>query len=301
MSSSLASTLEDYTRSSWRRGFALYREHPFIHAGRWFRYMTRRAWPGRLVHFADGDGNRYVSLKNNFTSLAVAVLGQRDPHVMRFLRASIGPGAVICDVGANIGTYAIPLARLTGPRGCVVAFEPHRPTRACLRHNVRRNRLNNIMVVPAAAGERCGQARLVPTVNLGEVHLAPGTGHAGLPPTPVTTIDAEVGRLSLRHVDFIKLDVEGFELAALRGATRTLAGNPDLIVQTEIVPAHAARYGFSAADLIRFFAGFGFQPHACDDEGRLHPVAETAPGDEADWFWARRDRRPPLHKPGRAP
>lgn len=298
MTSSLASTLDDYTRSSWRRGFALYREHPFIHAGRWFRYMSGRAWPGRLMRFTDGDGNRYVSLKNNFTSLAVAVLGQRDPHVMRFLRAGVRPGAVVLDVGANIGTYAIPLARLAGPCGCVVAFEPHRPTRACLRHNVRRNRLTNVVVVPSAAGERSGAAHLVPTTNLGEVHLAPDSTRTGLPPTSVTTIDAEVDRLALPRVDFVKLDIEGFELAALRGAARTLADNPDLVVQTEIVPAHAARYGFAVADLVRFFAGFGFHPCACDHEGRLHPVSETDPGDEADWFWTRRDRRSPLHRYG---
>jgi hypothetical protein len=127
------------------------------------------------------------------------------------------------------------------------------------------------------------------------------SGHAGLPTTTVTMIDAEVERPALRRVDLVKLDVEGFELAALHGATRTLAGNPDLIVQTEIVPAHPARCGFSATDMIRFLSGFGFHPHACDDEGRLHPVSETAPGDEAYWFWARRDRHPQLDEPGRAP
>lgn len=289
MSTALTSTLDDYTRSSWRRGFALYREHPFVHAGRWFRYMSRRAWPGRLLRFTDGDGNRYVSLKNNFTSLAVAVLGERDPHAMRFLRRHLRRGAIVCDVGANIGTYTLPLARLAGPGGRVVAFEPHRPTRACLRQNVRQNRLNNVVVVPAAAGERPGEARLVPTENLGEVHLSPGASSADGPAVPVTTLDRESERLGLPRVDFIKLDVEGFELAALRGATRILAANPALVVQTEIVPAHAARYGHSAADMIRFLAGFGFRPHTCDEAGTLRPLGPAAPGDEADWFWARHE------------
>ncbi len=102
MRTAATTTLEDYSRSSWRRGLDLYLEHPFIHAGRWFRYMSRRAWPGRAMYFTDGDGNRYVSPKNYFTSLAVAVLGQRDPNVMLFLRQWIRPGFVVCDVGANI-------------------------------------------------------------------------------------------------------------------------------------------------------------------------------------------------------
>lgn len=285
MSTVAAPTLEDYTRSSWRRGLSLYLDHPFIHAGRWFGYMSRRLWPGRVLHFTDGDGNRYVSLKNNFTSLAVAVLGERDPNVMLFLRRWIRPGFVVCDVGANIGTYSLPLARLVGERGHVLAFEPNRSTRACLRQNLRQNLLHNVSVVPAAAGPASGSARLVVTAdNLGEVHLA-SPAQRGDVTVDVATIDAEVERRGLRRVDFIKLDVEGFELAALRGATRTLAANPRLLIQTEIVPAHSARYGFSPADLTAFFATFGFRPHACDDHGQMTLIPTTL--GSVDVFWAR--------------
>lgn len=242
------------------------------------------------MYFADGDGNRYVSPKNNFTSFAVAVLGQRDPNVMLFLRRWIRPGFVVCDVGANIGTYTIPLARLVGSRGCVLAFEPNRPTRACLRQNIRQNRLENVSVVAAAAGEAVKTASLIVTENLGEVHLAPepaGGEHTVL----VSTIDAEVARSGLRQVDFIKVDIEGYELAALRGAVRTLTGNPAILVQTEIVPAHSARYGFSVADLTAFFAPLGLKPHTCDASGRMHPVTTRLPTAEADWFWARENTR----------
>ncbi len=305
---SSTATLGDYTRSSWRRGFALYFEHPFIHAGRWFRYMTRRVWPGRVLRFTDGGGNRYLSMKNNFTSFAVAVLGERDPNVMRFLRRWVRPGFVACDVGANIGTYSVPLARLVGPQGHVISFEPNRPTFACLRANIRQNRLTNVTLLRAAAGPETGTANLVVTEeNFGEVHLAPhpASSRAPAPCNPlgytssasltsalsaqvaVTTIDAEIARLRLPRVDFIKIDVEGFELAALRGATRTLANNANLVVQTEIVPAHSARYGFDVADLAAFFRAHGFQPYACDDAGHMHPVRPDSFPAEADWFWAR--------------
>ncbi len=290
-------SLADYTRESWRRGLGLYLEHPFVHAGRWFRYMSRRVWPGRVLRFTDGRGNRYLSMKNNFTSFAVAVLGERDPNVMRFLRRWVRPGFVVCDIGANIGTYAVPLARLVGPSGHVVAFEPNRPTCACLRQNIRQNGLANVTVLRAAAGPEAGSADLVVTAdNFGEVHLAPGSAAgstasgASVRDTArvlVTTVDAEVARLGLARVDFIKIDVEGFELAALRGATRTLAANANLVVQTEIVPAHSARYGFDVADLAEFFRAHGYAAHACDADGVMHPVDPRAPRTEADWFWAR--------------
>lgn len=279
----------NYTRSSWRRGAALYLEHPLVHGGRWFRYMSRRIWPGRVLRFTDGSGNRYVSMKNNFTSFAVAVLGERDPDVMRFLRGWARPGFVVIDIGANIGTYTVPLARLVGPNGRVVAFEPNRPTFACLRQNVRQNRLGNVTLVRAAAGPESGFAGLVVTEdNFGEVHLAP-PGGAEAARVAVTTVDEQVASLGLGRVDYIKIDVEGFELAALRGARRTLAANPKLLVQTEIVPAQAARYGFGVGDLVEFFSAYGLTPHVCAPDGGLRRVDPKRAGDEADWFWARPD------------
>ncbi|MEN9840757.1 MAG: hypothetical protein RL376_557 [Verrucomicrobiota bacterium] len=281
------SPLAEYTRSSWRRGAALYLEHPFVNGARWFRYMSRRLWPGRVLRFTDGAGNRYLSIKNNFTSFAVAVLGERDPNVMRFLRRWIRPGFVACDIGANIGTYTVPLSRLVGPTGHVIAFEPNRRTYACLRQNIRQNRLANVTLLRAAAGPEAGTAGLIVTAdNLGEVHLSP-PGEAETARVRVTTVDHEVARLGLQQVDFIKIDVEGFELAALRGAAHTLATNANLVIQTEIVPAHSARYGFDIEDLVAFFATYRFTPYTCDQAGRFHPLDLSAPRTEADWFWAR--------------
>jgi len=289
MSTAPTYTLGDYTRSSWRRGMSLYLEHPVVHAGRWIQYVSRRIWPGRALRFTDDEGNRYVSMKNNFTSFAVAVLGQRDPDVMIFLRGWIQPGYVVCDIGANIGTYTVPLSRLVGSTGRVIAFEPNRPTRACLRQNIRQNRLANVTVMRAAVGETSGHACLVATEdNLGEAHLAPpaDTSSKG-ERVAVTTLDAEVAKLRLTRVDFLKIDVEGFELAALRGAERTLAANPRLVVQTEIVPAHAARYGFGLGELREFFASRHFSPYTCDARGCMHPADTSRPPVDADWFWAR--------------
>lgn len=279
---------EDYTWSSWRRGFALYSQHPFVHAGRYFGFMARRLFSGRTVRFRDGSGNRFVSMRHNFTALAVAVLGERDPDVMRFLRQWLRPGSVVLDVGANVGTYAIPLARIVGPAGRVIAFEPNRPTRACLRHNLRLNRVANAVVVPCAVGARTGRQALVVTgANAGEVHLAPGATDRETIPVRVTTLDTEAARLGITTVDYIKLDIEGYELAALHGATQILRDSPRLVVQTEIVAAHLRRYGFAIADLVAFFRQYGYQPFACSADGIMRPIDPDEINPEPDWFWAR--------------
>ncbi len=63
-----------------------------------------------------------ISPRHNFTAMAVAVLGERDPDIMRLLRRWVTAGDTVFDVGANIGTYTLPLARLVGDAGRVVAF-----------------------------------------------------------------------------------------------------------------------------------------------------------------------------------
>jgi hypothetical protein len=68
---------------------------------------------------------------------------------------------------------------------------------------------------------------------------------------------------------------------------QTLAAHPGLVVQTEIVPAHAARYGFDVAELAAFFRELGYAPYACDASGAMHPGNPAALRAEADWFWAR--------------
>jgi FkbM family methyltransferase len=279
----LAPSPDPYLWLSWRRGLRLYWEHPFVHAARWFAFVGRHVGAGRLIAFRDGHGHRLVSPRRNFTSMAVAVLGERDPDIMRLLRRRLRPGDTVFDVGANIGTYTLPLAREVGPRGRVIAFEPNRSTRACLRRNIRTNHLRQVAIVAAAAGPAPGRATLrAPSDNLGEVHVEPDACGA----TVVTTLDAEAKRLRVEDATFLKLDVEGYELPALRGAEVLLARSPRVLVQTEVVPAHAARFGVTLEDLRDFFRARGFRPHCCDAEGRLQEIS-GAGEDVMDWFWQR--------------
>lgn len=274
-----------YVRASWQRGARLYWRHPVRHAGRWFAFMARRLRGDRLLHLRNGSGHALVSPRDNFTAMAVAVLGERDPDIMRLLRRHVRTGETVFDVGANIGTYTLPLAHLVGSGGRVVAFEPNRRTRACLRHNVRANRLGQVVIVASAAGPEAGRVTLVaPNQNLGEVHVRPDEHGA----VPMTTLDAEAVRLGCGAVSFIKLDIEGFELAALRGAMAILRGSPRILVQTEVVPSHAARFGHSWEDLRGFFAELGFASHACDPAGRLVAQPDFK-AEVGDWFWLRPD------------
>jgi FkbM family methyltransferase len=138
-------------------------------------------------------------------------------------------GQTILDVGGADGIYAIFFASRVGPEGRVVCFEPDRVSYEKVLANVRLNGFTNVSVHNVAVGERPGQLEFVyPTdrgrgsadPELAEHHEKdPGAQRVTL---PVTSIDAEL-RTSEQTLapDFVKIDVEGLELAVLEGMSET--------------------------------------------------------------------------------
>ena len=131
-------------------------------------------------------------------------------------------GAVVIDVGANIGAYALRAARQVGPSGRVIALEPLPETAQRLRRNIVRNRIGNITVVEAAAGDKEGEVDLYAgdrQSSASMCHTGKGASHH----VRMTTLDMLVMTQQLQRVDWIKMDIEGAEAIALRGAMDILA------------------------------------------------------------------------------
>ena len=138
----------------------------------------------------------------------------------RAIKRSIGPGSVCFDVGAHIGYYSLLLSKLVGPTGRVISFEPMPYTNSFLRRNLQNNNIRNVTVEQAAVGVSNGSVRMGSPSDgrLGQSSIS----DSGSTEVRCTTIDLEVARLGLDRLDFIKMDVEGFELQALTGASRTI-------------------------------------------------------------------------------
>lgn len=177
---------------------------------------------------------------------AIALYGQFAEAVPRLLCSALAPGDTAVDIGANIGTVALPLARAVGPSGRVYAFEPQRRAHALLGVNAALNGLTQlipvraglaaaagVMVVPPAGGDDGG--------NQGALALAAdGPGD----PVPVFPLDA----LALPACALIKIDVEGMEAAVLAGAAGTIARHrPILYVEAHAGPGTMACLSWLAA------------------------------------------------------
>jgi FkbM family methyltransferase len=143
----------------------------------------------------------------------------------RYLCSGARTGTTALDVGANVGLFTVPLARAVGPAGRVVAIEPDSENVARLEANLRLNRLENVLVERVAAGDGDGEIALHVANDPAfhstvAVHAGRGVGRALR--VPVTRLDTIWMRLGRPAVSTIKVDVEGAELAVLRGAEALL-------------------------------------------------------------------------------
>ncbi len=134
----------------------------------------------------------------------------------QFLR----PGDVALDVGANIGTCTLAMARAVGAKGRVHAFEPQALVFQTLCANLAMNGLTQVRAWPWAVGETPGTARIpVPAIdtdsNLGAVRVQT---EGRTEPVPLVRLDG----LGIERAALLKIDVEGMELAVLRGAAALL-------------------------------------------------------------------------------
>lgn len=201
--------------------------------------------------------------------LALHRLGVMGTSERRVLASLIRPGMTVVDVGANIGLYSVHLARLVGPSGRVISFEPDPELVECLRVNCAANAVSNVTVNPCALGSAPGRlvlSRL--TLNSGDNHL----GTAGDPtfrrPVEVEVVPLDVREPGLRP-DFVKIDVQGWELNVLKGMEGILRAAPRVGIFLEICPKWLRRAGDSPEELYDFLAGLGMRVFALDTQDEL--------------------------------
>jgi FkbM family methyltransferase len=156
-----------------------------------------------------------------------------------FLRAHVPVGGVFVDLGANVGTYALTLARHVGVGGTVIAVEPHPVTFARLSFNNEASGYSQTRLLAAAAGADDGEL-LIETdgANLGASHITTSAATANAIKVPSLRLQRILQEAGVARVDALKIDIEGFEDRVLTGFFRDA---PQTLWPRAVVIEHLSR------------------------------------------------------------
>jgi FkbM family methyltransferase len=216
---------------------------------------------------------------------ALGLLRERTNAEVAFLRTRDLAARVAFDIGAFHGMHTLFFASRVGALGQVVAFEPHPENYDRVVRNVALNALSNVTVLPVAVGAGPGELTFawasdpIATSANPDIRAAMGQ-HARTFRAPVTSVDAEIEARHLRAPDFVKIDVEGLELAVLQGMHRTLAdAAPQLFIELHGLGLESKKTNSAAVAELLLDAGYSLlhvetgapviDPAASPPEGHL--------------------------------
>ena len=188
--------------------------------------------------------------------------------------ALLKPGMNVVDVGANIGFYTLVASAKVQKSGSVWAFEPSSKTFDLLLENLKLNAFTtNVTPINLGLGSQTYQKielRRDRGFGDGEKYIIP---EGFIPPKEqinvtekveteiitLTTLDAYMKKAGNKRVDFVKMDVEGYEYFALQGARETILANPDVVLLLECTELGTTRAGHTKHDVLNFISSMGLQ------------------------------------------
>lgn len=244
----------------------LYRRLP----SRFFRKGMRRLWTiCRYVRsnrnvISKINGITYQMDLNELIDSSIYYKGYFERDTTLAINKLCKSGMTVVDIGANIGYYTLLLAKLVGPMGKVIAFEPAQWAFSKLKRNLELNDFDNITLEKKALSNENRQDQVrhfycswpLHTNSEDQIHPI-HHGRAMKDIVDFATLDHYVKQKGIKKIDLIKLDVDGHEFKVIQGAVKTLRSFKPLIVM-ELSSYTLEEVGDNIADLVSLLSGLGF-------------------------------------------
>lgn len=219
----------------------------------------------------------YVDTRDRSLTPHLLSRGYWEMWVTQAIAAYVKPGMSCIDVGANCGYFTVLLSELVGEKGFVEAFEPQPRLVALLRQSIAVNGFGKqTQVTEAAVGDMDRAATLTEHASLmGSASLnglAEPSEEVSMRQVQLVTLDG-VGygapQPIQRPIDFVKIDVQGYELRVLRGMKELIAGSPKIAIAMEFTPTD---YENPASAIIEI-QGMGLRIAAIGTDGVVRPIS----------------------------
>jgi FkbM family methyltransferase len=170
-----------------------------------------------IIH--DIDGVRFELDLRELIDASLFYSGTFEVEAERTITEALKPGMIAFDIGANMGYHTFRMAKAVGTSGKVYAIEPTAGAFNKLQRNISLNSIKNIYPLKLALGER--DEGLI-ELRVKSSYRLDGTDLTGSELIPMRTLDALIKENAVNHVDFLKMDVDGYEAKVVRGAIHTL-------------------------------------------------------------------------------
>ena len=218
--------------------------------------------------FARGGSNWELDLSEGI-DFAIFLQGAFEPDTIKAYKRYTLPGSVVLDIGANIGAHTLPLASLVGDTGKVIAFEPTDYAFQKLCKNLSLNPHLKSRVTAIQALLVANSAVMIPEAipsNWPLEKIPAGGGlahpvHGGVFNTlkgafPIL-LDDWLEKNPVGHIDFVKIDVDGYEIGVLEGAGQTLSKHRPVIIM-EFAPYIFEERGRKFSELVGLLIGHNY-------------------------------------------
>jgi FkbM family methyltransferase len=249
---------------SWFYNIEWHSENPRVRVRRaiW-SYFKDRSLQGQIV-WNWVTGLKLNVLLTNDLSGQVFISGCYEPNEFYFLSKALSPGMTVLDVGANEGIYTVFMAHRVGETGRVIAFEPSDREFDRLQANVSLNHFQTVQLLKLGLGDRAEERTLKIAIgeHAGQNTLGnfvyPGVTEATTQTISLKPLDDVIREQAIDAIDLIKVDVEGAELAFLKGAESTLKTHFPLI-SIELLEDALVAQQTSSIQILRFLKSLGYE------------------------------------------
>jgi FkbM family methyltransferase len=188
-------------------------------------------------------------------------LGTYEPYESALIRKFLTPGMTFMDVGANIGYYSLMASAAIGPSGRVFSFEPNPGLYRHLRTTIDANRIGNITLEQLALSDRNGTSELfVPKQSGNNTATMIANEGGDSVQVSVLTLDDYLDRRQIARVDFLKMDVEGFEPNIIQGARSAIRAKKIKAILCEFCGHWLRQNGTTPKDFYLLMRSLGLRP-----------------------------------------
>lgn len=234
--------------------------HPIVDELHWY-LINRFLHSSPPIILREIQGSKmFLDLSDRGICKDLFLYGIRERKCTRIFKKELEEGMKVMDIGANIGYYTLIVASIVGNSGKVYAVEPDSRNFGLLKKNIEVNSYKNrVEPYNVAIGDENGEGLLLESEcsNLRSIAKASDHQKISIERTRMVTVDEFLGN---RPVDFIKMDVEGFEYYIIKGMTKTLNKNMPLKLFIEVHPEQIRNYyGESVETMLESLSSANFK------------------------------------------